>query len=175
MPPVNFKRTQQLDVYVCPMLLVTSILVLARKEALLRIVSSQKVCVERSPRCFSFFLQDRAGLIRSYGRHNYLLSIKLLQCRVNQRRTHSWHFLNLWCNVHTLWGTTGNGGFYGGPCRGVIRRTTEARIGNGFQTSAHTCIWLYSKIMHAIGRSHTKSCKCKYSEHMTRRTPTQEI
>jgi hypothetical protein len=35
-------------------------------------------------------------------------------------------------------------------------------------------VWLYNKIMQTARRSHTKSWKCKCSQHETRRNPTQK-
>jgi hypothetical protein len=50
---------------------------------------------------------------------------------------------------------------------------TGSRYAHGFQTSVH--IWLYSKIMKATSRSHSKSWKCKCSQHLKRQTPIQKI
>jgi hypothetical protein len=50
---------------------------------------------------------------------------------------------------------------------------TDSRFAHGFQASVH--IWLCNKIMQATSISHTKSWKCKCSQHWTRWAPAQEI
>jgi hypothetical protein len=49
---------------------------------------------------------------------------------------------------------------------------TGLRFAYGFRLPH---IYIYIKIMQAASRSHTKSWKCKCSQHWTRLTPTQEI
>jgi hypothetical protein len=70
---------------------------------------------------------DAVHAIKTYLLQNLF---NIVACRrVSRERSRTNRFLRQQ-STHNIGGTDGNGVFYGGPCRGVIRRTIGSRIGS---------------------------------------------